>query len=229
MQDFSYDDFEMPSLPKPLNTPPARLTGGSRGGYRPRPATLERSREIREVAARFIAERGLWHFSMLSLARHLQCLLPTLCYYYKRREDLITDIVLRHIETLRTQVDQAMDEAEDGSPRGELHAFARAYLLTGIADRDFHRIMLGFAGLAGPRDGQTFLKRRESLRDLVERRLTLHAPALAGKPETAHALSQSLLDTLNGAASWLEPYGVVKPAAFAAMAADRVLDEAART
>jgi len=51
----------------------------------------------------------------------------------------------------------------------------------------------------------------------VEGRLTAFAPSLAGKPESARALSRALLDTLSGAAVWLEPYGLVKPAAYAAM------------
>src|ERR1700686_3479004 len=106
----------------------ARLSGELRNGYRPRPGTIERSREIREIAARYIAEHGLWKFSMLSLAKHLNCLLPTLCYYYKKREELITDIVLRHVETLRSRTSLAMDGAEDDSPGSELQAFAREYL-----------------------------------------------------------------------------------------------------
>src|SRR5579872_3754761 len=101
----------MPS-PPPSETAPVRLSGELRNGYRPRPTTIERSREIREIAARFISEHGLWRFSMLSLAKHLNCLLPTLCYYYKKREELIADIVLRHVETLRARTGFAMDEVE---------------------------------------------------------------------------------------------------------------------
>jgi AcrR family transcriptional regulator len=207
---------------------PARVNGELRGGYRPRPSTIERAREIREIAARYITRNGLWRFSMLSLARHLNCLLPTLCYYYKKREELITDIVLRHIEALRTRTALAMDESEDGSPASELHAFAREYLLVGLAEQDFHRLMVGFAELAGPEDAKVFIGRRESLREMVESRLTAYAPALAGKPDTARALSHAMLDTLSGAAMWLEPYGVVKPVAYAAMVADWLLDQATR-
>jgi AcrR family transcriptional regulator len=213
---------------QPGGTPPTWMGARPRGQYRPRPATLERARDIRDAATRFIADHGLWRFSMLALAKYLQCLLPTLCYYYKKREDLITDIVMRHIETLRHRTAQAMDDVADGRPDTELHMFARAYLLAGIAEQDAHRIMITYAGLAGPEDGQTFLTRRESLREIVERRLTLHAPSLAGKPETARALSHAVLDTLNGAAAWMEPYGVVKPPAYAAMVADWALEQAAR-
>ena len=208
---------------------PVRLSGELRNGYRPRPTTIERSREIREIAARYIAENGIWRFSMLSLAKHLNCLLPTLCYYYKKREELITDIVLRHVETLRARTGLAIDEAEDESPAGELHAFAREYLLVGLAEQDFHRLMVGYADLAGPEDGKPFITRRESLREMVETRLTAHAPSLAGKPEAARALSRAMLDTLSGAAVWLEPYGVVKPVAYAAMVTDWLLDQAARS
>jgi AcrR family transcriptional regulator len=208
---------------------PRRLMGDLRGGYRPRPATIERSREIREIAARFISRHGLWRFSMLSLARHLNCLLPTLCYYYKKREDLITDIVLRHVETLRTRTALAMDEVEDGNPATELHAFAREYLLVGLAEQDFHRLMVRYADLAGPGEGAPFITRQESLREIVEARLTAHAPCLAGKPETARALSRALLDGISGAAIWLEPYGVVKPVAYATMVTTWVLDQAVRS
>jgi|HubBroStandDraft_1064217.scaffolds.fasta_scaffold51433_2 AcrR family transcriptional regulator len=207
---------------------PTRLRGGPRHEYRPRPSTVERAREIREIGARFIARYGLWRFSMLSLARHLNCLLPTLCYYYKKREDLITDIVIRHVETLRVRTGLAMDETKDDSPASELHAFAREYLLVGVAEQDFHRLMLGYPGLASRGELETFMARREVLREMVEGRLTAFAPVLAGKPETARALSRALLDTLSGAAVWLEPYGVVKPAAYAAMVAGWVLDQAGR-
>jgi AcrR family transcriptional regulator len=219
--------MEPPPARKP-DTTPVRLGGELRNGYRPRPTTIERSREIREIAARYIAEHGVWRFSMLSLAKHLNCLLPTLCYYYKKREELITDIVLRHIETLHTRTGLAMDVTEEGSPAGELHAFAREYLLVGLAEQDFHRLMVGYADLAGPVEGKAFITRRESLREMVECRLTGHAPGLAGKPEAARALSRSMLDILSGAATSLEPYGVVKPVTYAAMVADWLLDQATR-
>jgi AcrR family transcriptional regulator len=228
MRSISTDYMDEPPKPEPA-TSPVRLGGELRNGYRPRPTTVERSREIRETAARYIGRHGLWRFSMLSLAKHLNCLLPTLCYYYKKREDLITDIVLRHLETLRIRTGLAMDESGGDSPAGELHAFAREYLLVSLAEQDFHRLMMGYPGLAGPEDGKSFVIRRESLRDIVEHRLTAHAPALAGKPESAHALSLALLDTLSGAATWLEPYGVVKPVGYAAMATDWVLDQARRS
>jgi AcrR family transcriptional regulator len=229
MRSISTDYMDQPEpVRRQHERAPARFSGELRNGYRPRPTTIERSREIREIAARFIAEQGVWRFSMLSLAKHLNCLLPTLCYYYKKREELITDIVLRHIETLRTRTGLAMDEVEDNSPSGELHAFAREYLLVGLAEQDFHRLMVGYADLAGPIDGKPYLMRRESLREMVESRLTAHAPSLAGKPETARALSHAMLDGLSGAVIWLEPYGVVKPVGFAAMLTDWVLDQAAR-
>ena len=226
MRSISSDDIEHDTAAR---VEPVRALAETRAGYRPRLATIERSREIREIAARHIAEHGVWRFSMLSLARHLNCLLPTLCYYYKKREELIADIVLRHIESLRARAGLAMDESQDESPAGEIRAFAREYLLAALAEQDFHRLMVGYAGLAGPADGHAFLLRREALREMVETRLTAHAPALAGKPATTQALSRALLDTLSGAATWMEPYGAVKPVAFAAMAADWVLGEAARS
>jgi AcrR family transcriptional regulator len=206
-----------------------RLGGEVRNRYRPRPSTVQRSREIREIAARYIVEHGFWRFNMLSLARHLNCLLPSLCYYYQKREELITDIVLRHVETLRDRICVAMDETKDNSPGSELHAFAREYLLVGLAEQDFHRLMMGYAELSGPKDASAFMLRREALREMVEQRLTAHAPRLAEKPEEARALSHAMLDTLSGAATRLEPYGAVKPVAFAAMVADWLLDQAARS
>ena len=206
-----------------------RVFGQTRDGYRPRATTLERSRAIREAAARFIGERGLWRFSMLSLSRALDCLLPTLCYYYKRREELVTDIVLRHVETLRLRTGLAMESAEEGSPNSELHAFAREYLLVVLAEPDFHRLYLSYPVLASRAERETLHARQESVRECVETRLTAHAPALAGTPETARALSHALLDLLNGAIGWMEPYGVVRPAAYAAMAATWALDQAGRS
>jgi AcrR family transcriptional regulator len=223
MRSISTDYIDLPS--NAMSDEPARA-GEARNGYRPRASTVERSREIREIAARYIAEHGLWKFSMLALARHLKCLLPTLCYYYKKREELITDIVLRHVETLRSRTGLAIDEAADETPAGELRAFAREYLLVALAERDFHRLMLIYADLAGPEDGEPFHVRWESLREVVECQLTAHAPALEGKPETARALSRALLDTLSGGAAWLEPYGVVQPVVYAAMVADWLLDQA---
>src|SRR5277367_2603150 len=199
MRSISTDYIEHPTRLE-TEAAPVRLGGELRNGYRPRPSTVERSREIREIAARYIAVHGLWRFSMLSLAKHLNCLLPTLCYYYKKREELISDIVLRHVETLRARTGLAMDEAEHDRPAGELHAFAREYLLAGLAEQDFHRLMVGYAELAGPSDGLPFITRRETLRQMVEGRLIAHAPALGEKPEAARALSQTLLDALSGAA-----------------------------
>lgn len=228
MRSISTDYMEPPPKPETERSP-VRLSGELRNGYRPRPTTIERSREVREIAARYIAENGLWRFSMLSLAKHLNCLLPTLCYYYKKREELITDIVLRHIETLRARTALAMDDTKDGSPANELHAFAREFLLVGLAEQDFHRLMVGYADLAGPVEGAPFITRRESLREIVENRLTAHAPGLAGKPETARALSRAMLDTLSSAATSLDPYGVVKPVDYAAMVTDWLLDQATRS
>ncbi len=220
----------LPRIADPPRPPaPSRIMGELRNGYRPRPTTIERSREIREVAARFIAENGLWRFSMLSLARHLKCLLPTLCYYYKKREELIADIAMRHLETLRARTVLAMDAVKDENPSAELHAFAREYLLVALAEQDFHRLTMRYADLAGPAEGQKFIARQEALREIVASRLTAHSPGLAGKPETARALSQAMIDTIGGAANWLEPYGAVKPVAYAAMVATWVLDQAARS
>src|SRR3984885_15260193 len=165
MRSISADYMEPPPTRPPtreVEPAPPRLSGELRNGYRPRPSTVERAREIREIAARYIAEHGLWRFSMLSLAKHLNCLLPTLCYYYKKREELITDIVLRHVETLRARTILAMDETNDGGPATELHPFAREYLLVGLAEQDFHRLMVEYAGLAGPTDGIIFISRHES-------------------------------------------------------------------
>ena len=227
MRSISTDYLERAAVTaKPGGETPVRFTGELRNGYRPRPSTIERSREIREAAARFIAANGLWRFSMLSLARHLGCLLPTLCYYYKKREELIADIVLRHVETLRMRTGLAMDETEDRSPGAELHAFAREFLLVALAERECHRLMVAYPSMAGPAEARDYLLRWESLRDIVEYRLTAHAPSLAGKPETARALSRSVLDALSGAAAWLEPYGVVKPVSYATMVADSALANA---
>lgn len=229
MRSISTDHWEPSNTTTRERAPSVRIAGGPRDGYRPRSTTIERAREIREIAARYIAANGLWRFSMLSLARHLNCLLPTLCYYYKRREELIADIALRHVETLRLRTGLAMEESADTSPAGELHAFAREYLLAALADQDFHRLSVYYGELAPPADRRTFNARQESVRESVEARLTAHAPALAGKPETARALSRTVLDMLSGAATWLEPYGVVKPVAHAAMIADWALDQAARS
>ena len=229
MSSLSLTSHTTPEIKTRERAPPTRLTNAPRDGYRPRPTTVERAREIRETAARYIASNGLWRFSMLTLARHLNCLLPTLCYYYKRREELITDIVLRHAETLRLRTGLAMEESADTSPAGELHAFAREYLLVALAEQDFHRIMVYYAELAPPPDRRVFNPLRESLREVVESRLTAHVPALAGKPETAWALSRTVLDALSGAATWLEPYGVVKPVNHAAMIVEHALDQAARS
>jgi len=227
MRSMSTDYLNLP--PSDQRLVPRSLRTGPRRDYRPRASTVERAREIREISARYIAKHGMWRFSMLSLAKHLNCLLPTLCYYYKKREDLISDIVMRHVETLRVRTGLAMDEVKDDSPASELHAFAREYLLAGMAEQDFHRLMMAYPGLAGPVDGLNFTARRESLREMVEGRLTAFAPSLAGKPETARGLSRALLDTLSGAAIWLEPYGTIKPVAYAAMATGWVLDQAARS
>jgi AcrR family transcriptional regulator len=223
------DDYLEPRPGRPGGPEPVRLHGALRNGYRPRPATVVRSREIREIAAHYIAEHGLWRFSMLALAKHLNCLLPTLCYYYKKREELISDIVLRHVETLRARTSLAMDEIKDYNPCNALHAFAREYLLVGLAEQDFHRLMVAYAALAGPMDGADFITRREALREMVENRLTGHAPGLAARPEAARALSRAMLDALDGAATWLEPYGVVKPVAYAATVTEWLLDQAARS
>ena len=199
MRSISTDYMEQPApVRRQTERAPARVNGELRNGYRPRPSTIERSREIREIAARYIAKYGLWR-------------------------------LLRHVETLRARTGLAMDEVEDGSPANELHAFAREYLLVALAEQDFHRLMVGYADLAGPEDGKPFITRRESLREIVESRLTAHAPSLAGKPDTARALSRAMLDSLSGAATWLEPYGVVKPVAYAAMVTDWLLDQATRS
>jgi hypothetical protein len=78
-------------------------------------------------------------------------------------------------------------------------------------------------------DGKAFIMRFESLREMAEGRMTAHAPSLAGKPETAHALSRAMLDTLSAAATSLSPYGVVKPVEYAAMVTDWLLDQAVRS
>ena len=163
---------------------------------------------------------------MQALARHLNLLLPTLCYYYKRREDVIGDIALRHLDELRSRVGLAMDELADRDPAAMLRVFAREFLLHALAERDFHRLMTLYPLLAGASRARSFRQQFEVMREIVEGRLIAHAPALAARPELAQMLSRALLDALSGASCWLEPYGPVKPVEFAAMVADWVLDRA---
>jgi AcrR family transcriptional regulator/antitoxin (DNA-binding transcriptional repressor) of toxin-antitoxin stability system len=193
----------MPPLPR-LDPPKKKYPRSTGYGRNPTGAALVKKQDIKRVAARLFAERGVAAVGLASVGMVAQLPNRGVSYYYRNREDLLGDILIDHVLCLTQRVGAAHDATEAASPVARLHALVLAFHETVLAARDAHRAMLFNIGLLPPRWQSAVLGRYRLLLD------TFVEPVLAAVPdlplEHARAALLPLLERLlSGPVFWVEP------------------------
>lgn len=188
------------------------------------PRMAERRAKMREVGARMFARLGITGAAILDIAREAHVPVSAAAHGYRRRQDLVFDILYAYVDALHEYVGAA-DEAHEGAePEVRLVAVVTG-LLDGIhAYRDSHQLMLtAFPTMPD--------EHREALRYVI-RTLTyrLAAPLEAVVPAlTTHRhmqapLIQSVLGMASHAPSWLKETGPMTRSAYAGLIARAVTE-----
>lgn len=75
--------------------------------------------ELLEATARLIAEKDIADFSLKELAKEAGVSQGTLYYYYSTKEDLVLDVMQRHMDGLKIDFDRWLQRHSDGTLTGE--------------------------------------------------------------------------------------------------------------
>ncbi len=192
------------------------------------PRMAERRARMRDVGARMFARLGIAGVAILDIAREAHVPVSAAAHGYRRRQDLVFDILYAYIDALHEYVGAAEDAHQAAPPEERLIAAVHG-LLDGIhAYHDAHQVMLtGFPGL--PEDQRETL--RYSIRTLAYRLvgpLEAVLPDLVVRRDLRAPLVQSLFGMASHAPSWLREPGPMTRRDYAAMIA-RAMAEAGRT
>jgi len=98
---------------------------------------------ILEAAERAIVEEGLEGASLLSIARRAGVAVGTIYNYFVDRQELFRELFTTRKTELVTAVDSGMKSAASKPFEAQLEAFARIFLESYDARRDFMRVVMG--------------------------------------------------------------------------------------
>ncbi len=179
------------------------------------PRMEARRRRMRAVGARLFALRGLDSVAVLEVARQADVPASPASHGYRRRQDLIIDIVHAHIDAMHEYVGNADDATAGADPQVRLDAIVTA-LLDGLHDhRHEHRVLIGaFPHLPEePRHALHYL-----IRTLLARLtgpLEALLPGLAANRVMMAPLVQSLAGMASHSQAWLRDNGTLTRADYA--------------
>lgn len=182
---------------------------------------------MREVGARLFARLGVGGAAILDVAREASVPVSPAAHGYRRRQDLVFDILHAYLDALHEYVGAADDAHQDGAAEDRLIAVVVA-LLDGIHDHaEAHQVMLtSFPTLPeAQRDSLRYVIRTLAYR--LGGPLEAVVPSLSGRREIQAPLVHSLLGMAGHAPSWLKPNGPLSRAAYGALIA-RAMVAAAR-
>lgn len=188
----------------------------------------ERRGRMREVGARLFAREGIHGVAVLDVARAADAPVSPSAHGYRRRQDLVFDILHAYVDALHEYVGEA-DEAHEADPPEQRLVGLIEALLDGIHDhRDAHQLMMAaFPTLAE--------EQRDVLRYQTRMLIYRLTPALEGAVpgiNQRHDLRAPLLQSLLGMSShtpaWFRDTGALSRHDYAALIA-RGITEAGRT
>jgi AcrR family transcriptional regulator len=188
------------------------------------PRMAERRARMREVGARMFARLGITGVAILDIAREAHVPVSPSAHGYRRRQDLVFDILYAYVDALHEYVGTTDDTHAEDAPRDRLVAAVTA-LLDGIHEhRDAHEVLrVGFRTL--PEDQREAL--RYSIRTLVYRLagpLEGVLPALGAARHLQAPLIQSLLGMASHAPFWLRDTGLLSRRDYAGLIAHAVTE-----
>lgn len=183
------------------------------------PRMAERRARMRDVGARLFARLGVNGAAILDVAREANVPVSPAAHGYRRRPDLVFDILHAYLDALHEYVGVADDEHQESAPEVRVVAVIAA-LLDGIHDHaDAHQVMLAtFPTLP---DHQ-----REALRYVIRTLayrlagpLEAVVPTLSIRRELQAPLVHSLLGMASHAPFWLKADGPLTRDAYAGLIA----------
>jgi len=183
---------------------------------------------MRAVGARLFARDGIHGVAILDVARAADAPVSHSAHGYRRRQDLVFDILYAYVDALHEYVGEA-DEAHAGDPVERHLVGLIEALLDGIHDhRDAHQLMMAaFPILA---EDQRDLLRYQT-RTMIYRLmpvLDVAVPGIAQRHDLRAPLLQSLLGMTSHAPTWFRDGGPLSRHDYAGLIA-RAITEAARS
>src|SRR4051812_25992374 len=114
------------------------------GGRVPTPRATQSEAElrrqyIRAAAAQMIAERGILRVTIRDVARAMRLNGESLCQFYSKREELLADIMVAHLDVLMRRVCDAYDHTAAETAVRRLQAIIGAFLAAALEQRQEHQ------------------------------------------------------------------------------------------
>jgi AcrR family transcriptional regulator len=190
--------------------------------YHPSPGVVAKQRRMKKVAARLFAERGLAAVGLNQVSRAANLPAGTTKYYFRNRDDMLTEILYDHVVALTARVGAAHDATAAADPVTRLASLVQAFY-DGVLDApDEHRALLYSANLL-PAEPQRKVKGRYGV--LLEIFLETLGQIAPGLPP--RALTMSLLPTLerllSGVVFWSGTDGDAVDPGYASMVTSMML------
>ena len=203
---------EPETKPKRRSYPPRRFAS-PRGGdadpqgahvvqyYNPSPGVVAKKHRMKQVAARLFAERGLAAVGLNQVSQAANLPPGTAKYYYRNRDDMLTEILYDHVVVLTERVGAAHDATADVDAATRLTALVRAFHEGVQAAADAHRALLYSVTLL-PAEAQRSVKGRYgALLEIFVETLRQVAPRVA--PELVPTRLLPVLERLlSGVVFW---------------------------
>jgi TetR/AcrR family transcriptional regulator len=212
-----------PPDPADQTTPPAARrqarflspTGGDpdTGGapvslyYNPKPQAAAKKQVLQRAAARLFAQHTCTEFGLRAVAQAAHLGPTTVYYYYRDRDDLLTDLLVNHVQAINAPVCAAFDATQEAAPHERMTALLAAFLAAVHADPDAHRTLrLNTALLSDAHRPRVVGRYRQILATLREA-LEGCVPALAGQPEMAKLLVRLVVGAMSESVAWFRDDG----------------------
>ena len=183
----------------------------------------ERRARMRAEGARLLSQPGATGVAIADVARAAHVPVSPSAHGYRRRAELMFDILYAYVDALHEAVGEAVDSSEALPPRTRLRVVIRA-LLDGVrAHQDAHRLMV-LHHHALNRDQLEAL--RYQIRTLFHRAvpvLEAAEPVLAERREMQGPLVQTLIGLVSHTPSWLREDGSLSWADYADVIAESLI------
>jgi TetR/AcrR family transcriptional regulator len=187
---------------------------------RPRAADYdEKRRQLLHACADLFARQGYDRTSINDIAAACGVSKALVYHYYPNKEQLLVDIIRRHLADLVETVEAAVrHSSEAGRLRAIIHALLEAY-----RDADaLHKIQVNELSRL-PQESQGELKSAErQLVVLFSEALAAAVPGLGGSP-LLKPVTMSLFGMLNWHYMWFRPEGTMSREAYADLATDLII------
>lgn len=190
---------------------------------RPRAIDYDAKRQlIRERAAELFAARGFAATSIADIAAACNSAKSLVYHYFRAKDDILYELLAEHVGRLNHEAARAV--AGERQAKRQFRAFIAAHVRLYVDARAKHALLLNALGaLSAPRRRRIVALQRRLVgmaRDLC----TALAPALRRDRARATAVAMSVYGLINWMHTWYRPGGAIDPQAYAALAADLLLD-----